>query len=184
MLLALAVVGCSRSERVAAPAAARIDETPPPAVEDSAREQLAIRAKGLAEVKAEMALASKVVECRVVSAFNKDYQQAKTKPRYKGYALLAQREVPADQVAQLIAILAAPEGYEPPGHESTCLPDPGYILSFERTGHSVEIVVCFTCGDVWIHGVPGLKAVTLPMTAETSRVLWKHVEKHLARGSA
>jgi hypothetical protein len=65
-------------------------------------------------------------------------------------------------VATLANVLTDPKTFVPPELRSACLFQPGYVLRFQSGPDSVDVVICFACGDVVFHPSAGLhEAVTI-----------------------
>jgi len=147
-------------------------------------DEQARRARGLQQLRASFSNSEEITEYRVVSPFNPDFSRLKNSPRkYKTFPVIA-RYTPSKTEAQSLAeLLSNPSSYLGPGKESTCLPDPGYIVAFTSNGASIDVVVCFACGDVWINGVPALEHTTFAISPAARKALLPRLEV-LARASA
>jgi len=120
--------------------------------------------------------ATGVTEYRVVSPFNSDFARVKDSPRkYDSYPLIGQRTPTQKEARMLAEVLSEPGSYLGPEMESTCLPDPGYIVAFNTAAGPIEVIICFTCGDVWITGDKELDHTTLPIAPEARKLLFPRV---------
>lgn len=128
--------------------------------------------RGLAELRNLSFAATTTTEYRVVSQFNSEYSKFKDSPRkYKHYSLIGERNPSREDAESIARVVSDPRSYRPPGQHSTCLPDPGYIVKFETARGPVEVLVCFSCGDVWVNGVKDLENTTLGIAPEATKAL-------------
>jgi len=56
-------------------------------------------------------------------------------------------------IDEAAALVRDPRNYPQPrpGEENTCDPNPGIAFQFLRGREHVEVVMCFRCGELWIH---------------------------------
>jgi len=94
--------------------------------------------------------ATSIIGYRIVSPLARDFETLKrTHPLAGGYPVLEQVPVPLPAGREIAAILLNPQTYDQK-YQTSCNFDPGYLLTFRRGADSVDVVLCFHCGDLEI----------------------------------